>query len=344
MKPGGAPFDAGENAVYQGTSRDGTAVAFKVKGTLYVRLDNEETVEVAEGEPRFGGLSQDGERVVYLRPNPTAPTVEGTQIPQGELFMCDVRSGCAGPGAQAPIQIGSGGESVLVNVSADGSNVYFVSPIALDAAGEGKAGEDNLYQWDGTGIHFVAGLDPSDVIGREGVVTERRVGGLGLWITNAVAPLLEPTRGPGSDPSRTTQDGGIMIFESRAGLTGFDSDGHSEIYRYDSGAGAGSRLICLSCNPTGAAATSDAQLESDPPLQFTSLPPVNAIASIANLTANGKRAFFQSAERLVLGDTDGKVDVYEWEARRRRRLRQGRRLRRARSPLRAARATTTSTR
>jgi hypothetical protein len=315
LKPGGAPFAAGENAVYQGASRDGTAVAFKVKGNVYVRLDNQETVEVAEGEPRFGGLSQHGDRMLYLRPNPAAPTLEGTLIPQGEIFACDVRQGpCAGPGAQAPIQIGSGDESVLVNVSPDGSHVYFVSPAALDAAGEGKSGDDNLYLWDGSGIHFVASLAPGDVIGRESIVTERRVGGLGLWITNTVAPLLEPTRGPGSDPSRTTPDGGVMVFESRAELTGFDSNGHSEVYRYDSGAPPGKRLTCLSCNPTGTAAASDAQLESDPPHQFVSLPPVNAIASIANITANGKRVFFQSRERLVLGDTDEKIDVYEWEA------------------------------
>jgi len=315
LKPGDTPFAAGENAVYQGASRDGTAVAFKVKGVAYVRLDNLETVEVAESEPRFGGLSEGGDRLVYLRPNPATPTLEGTQIPKGEIFACEVRLGpCAGPGSRAPIQIGSGDESVLVNVSADGSHVYFVSPLALDVAGKGKAGKDNLYVWDGSGIDFVAALDPSDVIGRESIVTEQRVGGLGQWITDAVAPLLEPTRGPGNDPSRTTSDGGVMVFESRADLTGFDSDGHSEIYRYDSNAAGGSRLTCLSCNPTGSVATSDAQLQSDPPRQFVSLPPVNAIARVANLSANGRRVFFQSAERLVLGDTDNKIDVYEWEA------------------------------
>jgi hypothetical protein len=299
LKPGDLPFAAGENASYQGASVDGAAVAFQVGETLYVRLDDQTTVEVAAGDQVFGGLSRDGSSIVFLRPNQTKPLLDGSKIPQGEIFACDVRSGpCVGPGAQAPIRIGSGNKSVLVNVSADGSHVYF-------------AEEDNLYDWDGSGVHLITTLDPSDLIGHESVETEVSVGGLGLWVTNAVAQFPGPRRGPASDPSRTTPDGAVLVFESRADIASFDSGGHSEIYRYDSVAGT---LSCLSCNPTGAAAISDAQLQPDPPLQFHSLPPVNAINSIANVSVNGRRVFFQTADQLVLGDTDGKLDVYEWES------------------------------
>lgn len=314
LKPGELSFGVNENASYLGTSADGTVIVFSVGATTYARIDNEETVVVAEGPLRFGGLSDHGDRVVFLRPNTGEPELAGTDIPQGELFACDVRQGpCAGAGSQAPIEIGSGEKAVLVNVADGGSDIYFSSPEVLDDENQGVAGEDNLYQWDGSGIHLVAVVERDDIVGREGQA-EFGVGGLGLWIPNVVRPFPPSFTGPGSDPSRSTPSGAVLVFESRADLTGYESSGHSEIYRYDSNAPLGARLTCLSCNPTMAAATSDAQLQSDSPPQFTSLPPVNALTDIANVTENGRRVFFQSAERLVASDSDGKVDVYQWEA------------------------------
>jgi hypothetical protein len=98
-------------------------------------------------------------------------------------------------------------------------------------------------------------------------------------------------------------------------LTDYESSGHIEVYRYAAGAPAGKRLACISCNPTGIAATSDAQLQSDFGRDLVeSLPPLNELAPVANLTTDGSKAFFQSGERLASADLDGKIDVYEWEA------------------------------
>ncbi len=293
LKPDGGSFEAGESARYLGASTDGTAVAFEVGDTLYVRLDNEETVKVAEGGQKFGGLSQDGSEVVYLKPDPTEPALDGSIIPQGEIFVCKVREDSCG----STTQVGSGPQSVLVNVSPEGSRIYF-------------AEDGDLFLWDESGTQLIAELDLSDIIGHQGH-GERLAGGLGLWVPYVVAPNPEPWQGPASDPSRTTVDGSVFVFESRSNLSDYDSDGHSEVYRYDVATDA---LSCLSCNPTGIKASSDAQLESDPPAQFVSLPPVNALSRIANVTSNGKRVFFQSSERLVLGDIDGKLDIYEWQA------------------------------
>jgi hypothetical protein len=294
-----------EDAVYKGTSADGTAVVFAVGNTLYTRLDNVETVEVAAGTTTFAGISNDGDRVFYLN------EATGTVAPQGQIYTCKVALGpCGGPEDQEPTQIGSGGESVMVNVSADGSHVYFVSPKKLDGE-EGEEGKDNLYVWDGEVVNFIGVLGPLDVNGSMGK-------GLGLWVSEALSPLASATTGPANDPSRSTPDGKVLVFESSADLTGtgYDNDGHSEIFRYDAEADAGKRLSCISCNPTGEAALSDARLQipEEGQLVSTNPSPVNAISHIANVSEDGEMVFFQSADRLVPADLDGKLDIYEWEA------------------------------
>jgi hypothetical protein len=313
VKPDGTPFSAGEDALYKGASADGAAVAFAVGGTLFENL-NAETVEVATGGTAFAGLAQKGGLIFYLRPNPTEPVVPGTHIEQGDIFACDTGNGpCAGAGAtQQPTQIGSGEESVVVNVSADGSHVYFVSPRQL--GGEGEAGASNLYVWDGSSVRLIGVLEDSDVSGEPAFPgSENRAGGLGLWLTDALSPAPESYTGPAADPSRLTPNGQVLVFESRAKLTTYDNAGHREVYRYDAGSPSGG-LTCMSCNPTRSAAVSDARLESSAGARFAPFPPVNALTRIANVSSDGRRVFFQSADRLVARDVDEKIDVYEWEA------------------------------
>ena len=304
LKPGGAPFGSGENASYVGVSEDGSAIAFEVKGTTYVRAGGE-TREVPGGEVAFGGLSQDGSRLFYLVPSGTEPEFEGTSIPQGDIFSLDTATGSV----QA---VGSGEESVLVNVSPDGSRVYFVSRQQLNGGAEGEeVGKDNLYVWDGVGVRLVAIVTAADVEGGEIQKGGDLAGGLGLWVTHALAPTPARTAGPAADPSRATADGSVFVFESHANLTEYDSGKHSEVYRYNA---TDESLTCVSCNPTGVAAESDAQLESNTGPPLLAGPPVNALTHIANVTSDGSRVFFQSADRLVPADNDGKVDVYEWVA------------------------------
>ena len=315
LLPGDVTPAKGQSASYDGASADGSVVLFDLEGStpLYARIDNAATVEVAESSWTFAGASQHGDRVFYVRPNAGQPFLPGTNIPQGDLFACDIRSGpCAGlEKTHDPIQIGSGEESILVNVSADGSRVYFVSPKQLDGS-KGKAGADNLYLWDGTAIHFIATLDEADVNGIKTV--EGRTEGLGLWdAAQDGARNSGPAShlGSATDPSRTTPDGSVLLFQSHADLTPpYEAKGHSEVYRYDASANGGAGgLACLSCNPTGAPASSDAQLQSS-----GNGSPVRANAPVANLSADARTVFFQSDDRLVPADTDGLTDVYEWEA------------------------------
>jgi hypothetical protein len=300
LLPGGATPKAGESASFLGASANGAAVAFTVKGVMYVRLGGAETLQVTGGVAAFGGVSRDGNRLFYLK-NP----ISGSEPPRGGIVVFNTASGES--------ESVGGTESVLVNVSADGSHVYFVSPKKLDGK-QGQVGKDNLYVWDGVATHYIATVEAADVSGEEGNAGGAMVGGLGLWVSHAVGPSPGPYSGPASDSSRSTPDGTAFVFQSRASLTGYPNAGHSEIYRFDSNAEPGAQLTCVSCNPTAAPATSDAQLEATTGAAFSAFPPVNALSHIANITSDGQRVFFQSADRLVNGDVDQKIDVYEWES------------------------------
>jgi hypothetical protein len=271
-----------EHAGYLGASKNGNAIAFEIGTTIYERIDNARTVEVAEGAT-YAGIAADGDRVFYLK--------------GGDVFSFDSAS-------ETSTSIGSGGESTVVNISADGSHVYFVSPKQLDPAKESTAGADNLYAWSAAGLDFIATVEHIDVTGVPEVS-----GGLGLWVSDAVSPAQARRTGPANDTSRTTPDGSVLVFESTAPLTGYENEGHREIYRYEAGG-----LTCISCNPAGVPPQSDSELESYSSERLMPFPPVNALSAIENVTADGERVFFQSRDPLVVADLDGKQDVYEWRS------------------------------
>jgi hypothetical protein len=300
LLPGNVTPLADEDATYLGTAAQGGAVAFRIGGAIYERLANSQTVKVTDGPATYGGMSADGSRVFF--------------VAGGDIFAFDSRAGTTST-------VGSGSESTMVNVSADGSHVYFVSPAVLtgpEANSQGdkaSAGAENLYEWDAGSdeVHYIASIEEVDVIGEDPPPggADGLIGGLGLWTSDAVNPDQSRFVGVANDPSRTNSDGKIFVFESRARLTAYDNNGHTEIYRYD----VGSReLGCVSCNPTEAAPSADARLESRYAPLLSSIPPVSAISRIDNLAAGGEIVFFQSAERLAAGDTDAKIDVYEWLA------------------------------
>jgi hypothetical protein len=272
------------NAVFRGVSLDGRGVAFSIGETLYLRHDNTETFEIGDAVT-FAGISEGGSRIFYLE--------------AGKLYRFDAEDGGVTPFTPT-------GSVVPVNVSADGSSAYFVStgvltsaanPLGVKAAG----GKQNLYLSKEGAISFVGTVTERDVEGES--ADGRTFDGLGLWSTAA------STGSFADDPSRTTPDGNVLIFQSRAALTDYDSEGHVEVYLYDSSAGT---LVCLSCNPSGAGPTGRASLQSESRV-LADPEPLNPFAVVKNLRSDGRRAFFQSSEALVPRDTDGLQDVYEWE-------------------------------
>jgi hypothetical protein len=285
LGPDSLPLASNEKPAFVAASLDGEGVAFSVNvNTLYLRFQNSETFEIGEGV-KFAGIAEGGNRLFYT---------EG-----GRLWRFDALT--------EERTSFSSGSVVPVIISPDGSAAYFVSTSKLSSepnpnGAVAKAGQQNLYLSREGEVSFVGTVTNRDVIGKPG--RTEQVDGLGLWLESASAPTAGRF---GKVPARTSPDGSVLLFQSEAPLDGYDSKNHSQVYRYDS---VGERLHCLSCNPTGSAATSDASLQSEEREGFALFFPQ---AWIQNLRSDGRRAIFQSTEPLVPADTDGRQDVYEWE-------------------------------
>jgi len=295
LLPGDVPLKAGEKAFYRGTSKDGSATAFEVENVLYVRLDNQETKQVAPGKPIFAGLSDDGGFIFYVVP--------GGPGEAGEIHRLDTASGI-------DVVVNPGDDGSVVNISGDGSHVYFISEAQLDGA-KGTAGQPNLYVWSGGPPRYIATVQPSDLVRTSDAGNQ--IPALTNW-TSDVTNKPDGEQGPGANSSRTTPDGTVIIFESRAQLTAYDNanplvcpsevlnpEGRcTEIYRFEEG---DTGPECVSCN-IGKAPEGSAQLQD-----LKSTPTSNIVHNVSD---DGTRVFFETDEALSAKDTDGINDIYEW--------------------------------
>jgi DNA-binding beta-propeller fold protein YncE len=91
---------------------------------------------------------------------------------------------------------------------------------------------------------------------------------------------------------QTTSTGDFAAFSSQLPLTGYDSDGHVEVFRFGAN---GDGIDCASCAATGARATGDA-----------GLPPRGLGISEAG------SVFFNSTDPLIPSDLNGAKDVFQW--------------------------------
>jgi hypothetical protein len=93
---------------------------------------------------------------------------------------------------------------------------------------------------------------------------------------------------------QVTANGDYALFSSKLQLDpAYDNDGFNMIQRYDAG---NEELDCASCLPTEGLPTADAAM------------PDHGLG----ITEKGE-AFFNSLDQLVMRDTNGKLDAYEWK-------------------------------
>jgi hypothetical protein len=244
-----------------------------------------------------GAVSGDGSRVYWTTAAGNLYLREGTQTKQVD---------------GAP-EVGGGGSFQTATPS--GTVAFFT-----------KAG--HLYRYDAPG-ESTTDLTPGG--GVKGVLGASEDGShvyyltaAGLFLRNGattvpVAIAADATNyPPATGTARVSPDGSHLAFLSKASLTGYDNVGQasrepeSEVFLYDATAGPLGTLTCASCNPTlgrplGASTLPGASGGGEGPDVVLAYKP-------RVLSADGRRLFFDTADALVLQDTDNHPDVYEWEA------------------------------
>lgn len=194
--------------------------------------------------------------------------------------------------------------SGVVGASQNGSYVYFVATGEL-AHGEGVAEQPNLYLYHEGTMRFVATLSSQD------------------------SPDWPAGEGLIRTTSRVSQNGRYLTFMSERSLTGYDNldvDGGApdeEVYLYDA---AANRLVCASCDPTGARPTGVIPSERlvdgtniwQGPRLAANIPggtPMSLGLALyqSRVLSDEGRLFFDSDDALVPQDTNGLEDVYEYE-------------------------------
>src|SRR5215831_12711115 len=313
-------------------SADGSKVFFTVpptnfstEGDLYMRVNHTTTVQlnasertdcadhnpcsgIPEPDPgghlpaEFRDASADGSKVFF---------VDGEQLTDesgsGDLYVYDTTLPVSDPNHlrkvftdQQPADGGGPTDSVL-GTSSDGSYLYFTNRSALlPGQPHLPLTDTDLYAWHNGTVTFIGSVDANVPLNDN--LNHLWLGGL---------------------DARVTPDGHTLLFTAwdGTGLTGYNHGGTcfsisvagqgpcSELYRYDADTG---HLTCVSCNPTGAPATSDAT--------FIIKEGVGGAQTTSHLnhpmTDDGKHIFFETGERLLPAqDVNGKAsDVYEWTA------------------------------
>jgi hypothetical protein len=314
-------------------SSDGSRVVWTAPGEgggLYVRegigTPQARTVQLdgARGGPESGGgkfltASSDGSKVFFadrhqLTATPNNPAGEGF----GALYEFELQPGNPEGGQLidlTPVPSGAGVQGVLGEgeSATGGAYVYFVAGGVL--ANGATAGANNLYvthedpathEWT---TRFVRTLSPDD---NRNESNPPAPGEAQDWTFDAAART-----------TRVTADGMHLVFMSDASLTGYDNvlasgttcgtdaSGNplpaacEEVFVYDA---AGSSLSCASCNPAGARPVGPSGIPAG-----TNFSPGRGIYQSRAISADAGRVFFESYDGLVLQDTNGRRDVYEYE-------------------------------
>jgi hypothetical protein len=253
-----------------------------------------ETVELDAGLPSgavyFQGASSDGSTAFFTA--------------GAELYACEFTEEAGGRLGCKRSDLGPAAGSLLGS-SEDGSWVYYVSQAAL--APGAQSGSFNLYVRHDNTTRLVAILSSED----------------------------QPDWGPDANniehmTSRVSPNGHWLEFMSNGQLTGYDNHDalnglpDEEVYLYDAET---EKLVCASCDPTGARPTGETASQVDKVVDSSSWGSIQLAASVPGYTpyaistavyqsrylSDSGRLFFDSVGALMPQDVNGTWDVYEYE-------------------------------
>lgn len=290
-------------------SADGSRIVFTTSteplggvtppGQIHVRIDGASTVFVSGSQKAgddpdaptapaiFAGATRDGSAVFFTSPAELTDDATTGGGAGRDLYRFDVDEETLvdlAPDGDDP----NGAEvQGVVGTSDDGSHVYFVANATLDGD-QGVQGAPNLYLWREGTIEFIATLSPLDADAN--------------W-NNAPFEFGDPP----PVGSRVSADGTEALITTGSVQPGFDNAGHNEIYRYSTTPAPS--WTCISCNPSGAAAISDATLAAPTFPIFGNLNPGYPNRA---LSSGQGFVFFNSGDQLVAEDENDVVDAYRW--------------------------------
>jgi hypothetical protein len=183
-----------------------------------------------------------------------------------------------------------------IGISDDGRYVYLAAAGQLVANAPTLGTDAGIYVWHDGALAYVGELKEAG---------DRTRDLLHDWV-------LDPAQ------ARVTPDGRQLLFMARSGvgLTGYDhgtcsgsgttSAPCAELYAYSADSG---QLRCVSCNPTGAAAIADAQVD----IRTKTSASGTTWSRNRAVSDNGRYVFFNTAEALVPEDTNGRGDAYQYD-------------------------------
>jgi len=298
----------------------------------------------ASGGGRFWAASSDGSRVFFtdcseLTEGSTAVSSQGCEHVENrgdvftgnDLYEYELSPEAGRPGALRDLTTSTPGELALdeaagdrlaadvqgvVASSEDGAYVYFAADGVL--AGENTEGkrptprQPNLYLRHEGSTTFIATLSSAD-------------GGEVAPFSGACPSGAESCQGDwqaagGDHTAEVTPGGQSLVFMSNRPLTGYDNatqiDGTGpvdEVFLFQAQSG---KLACVSCNPSG-----EPPVATEFNTHYFNQPIGGFIPTSASATGeqprviseDGDRVFFDSGEPLLPTDTNGWMDVYEWE-------------------------------
>jgi hypothetical protein len=317
----------GERIFWQpGNYGGGIATALYLRDTAAgetVRLDVPRPDASGSGlaNPEFMGANRDGAVVLF---KDTQQLTADASPAGSDLYRCEIAEESVAGGCSQltniTAQTQSEGESaevvkLVAGVSDEADAAYFVARGVLDAAANGYGdvaapGAPNLYGWrEGEGVRFIAALSEND---------SQNWGQLEGFI-NLRSTTISPS-------------GRYLAFMSRLSLTEQSNrdaetgEEAEEAFLYDADTEG---LRCLSCDPSGAAPTSEVsegnEQAVDPRNQWqgrrvAAILPEPSLLRVGEgsmyqsraLLDNG-RAFFHALGGLVPGDSNHQWDVYQYE-------------------------------
>lgn len=292
----------GENALaFPGTmSDDGSRVFFSSSevldpadtdvqvGDLYVRegdayrlvsVDRRTTPDPLQEPANFFGAASDGSIACFS----TYTQLEDADTDaERDLYCYDLETDVL-ERVSAGLDDNTAAAAEPVGLSEDGSAVFFSTAAELTV--DDLDGVVSFFRREGGVTQYLGPLDPTD-LSEERRVASPAANNRALWMNS---------------------DGSRLIFTSAASLLPSDTDAVPDVYRWVEGQG----FTQISIGPAGGSGPGESASGSFDPLTFDSFggKPVGGRVT----TAEGKAIFFDSAEALVMNDTDGSyVDVYEW--------------------------------